>query len=258
MTDQIQVPACIEYEQKVLQSIVVAQQVLANVHLHAQNTAAFDAHKSDITLTVKDNIVNIEVKMNNKAQMGGTSISYSLDNKDQNFSIVSKNNNIDSSVQDIIIQAIKEKEKNIINLLHYWKKQEPIHYHDNVNGIACNVTKTAWNNAKQESLLSPIKTTIDLDCSFIHEHYAKKNCHYIQIGKSGFFYMKENPLNLPIPKLEGNLTGEIRLTRNGSKMNKSLNQKTATTAIRLQGRLNFNKISPYTLDNPSHIIELLK
>ena len=66
------------------------------------------------------------------------------------------------------------------------------------------------------------------------------------------FYLSENPANLPIPKLEGQIDIEIRAGRSGSKKNAS-GVAVVSGLLRAQGRLRFQGQSPYTLDDPESV-----
>jgi hypothetical protein len=114
-----------------------------------------------------------------------------------------------------------------------------------------------WTTAKVAGLLKPINAKIRKDTEFIANHYKKKGIHYIQIGGAGLFYLSENPANLPIPKLEGSIDIELRAGRSGSKVNAD-GVKVVGGGLRAQGRLKFNGVSPYTLDDPKSIESLLK
>ena len=101
-----------------------------------------------------------------------------------------------------------------------------------------------------------INTKVSHDVSYIAEHYAKKNVHYIQIGNSGVFYLKDNPADLPVPKLEGKIRIEIRSGRSGSKKRKD-GVCVVGGGIRIQARLMTKNVSPYTFDDPESIGEMI-
>ena len=86
----------------------------------------------------------------------------------------------------------------------------------------------------------------------------EKKCYYIQIGGAGLFYLKSNPLNLPIPQLTIPMAIELRLGRAGSKPDKQLGVDVASGNIRAQGRLDSkSKIkSPYSLDKSGDFLKL--
>jgi hypothetical protein len=231
----------IEYENLIINSIVTANSLLANVENNSLN-AGFDSTKPDLTLQLKNDKVHIEIKSSPKDQMGGTSLTYSLD---KGFEINSLEN-FNDDLQKIILKSIKEKETSIKSLLNYW----------NINSIPSPITKEDYTKAVKKELIKPINTKIETDITSIHNHYRKKDCYYIQIGKSGFFYLHENPLNLPIPQLNGDINLEIRVTRNGSKISKKTGISMVSTLLRIQGRLKMKINSPYTLENPEHIKHL--
>ena len=95
------------------------------------------------------------------------------------------------------------------------------------------------------------------DAEFICEHYRKKGINYIQIGGAGLFHMGENPANLPIPKLEGAINLEVRAGRSGSRKGKDGIER-VSGGLRVQGRLQFDGKSNYTLESVESIKEMMK
>ena len=140
------------------------------------------------------------------------------------------------------------------------KTMAPVSYNSKNNGFPLATTKETWSKLQKEGYLIPLNTKIKRDASFIHEHYSKKNVNYIQIGGSGFFYLKDNPLNLPIPQLTGEIDIEFRPGRSGAKYKEYRNETYGFVGVglRIQGRLKFKDKSPYTLDDPESIQSMLK
>lgn len=146
--------------------------------------------------------------------------------------------------------------KALREFVDFIKTQAPIDLHNKVSGFPMSVGKDAWELAVKKGLLVPLNRKVKLDTTFIANHYKKKDCFYIQIGGAGLFYLSGNPLNLPIPKLTGEIDIEVRAARSGSKPNATYKMHTVGGSIRAQARLKTRSRSPYSLDNPDHVLIL--
>ena len=178
----------------------------------------------------------VEVKKDVGAQMGGTSARY-IDGK---FNITS--DSVDVDTQEMIISALKTRVEPIEAMLE----------RVGIDQFPASCPKDTWNEAKTEGFLKPINAKIRKDTDFIVNHYNKKGINYIQIGGAGLFYMGDNPANLPIPKLEGEIDIELRAGRSGSKVN-AQGVAMVGGGLRAQGRLKFKGKSPFTLDDVDSI-----
>jgi len=230
-----------DYEEEII-SILNSVGMAGNIKSGAGASAA----AADADININGEIYKIEVKLNNKAQMGGTSIRYypMADDVNQKFSIVSTA--VDEDTVELIEQALGDKVDDLNNLLSFLgAKHFPL-----------KVEVDRWLEARQAGLLRPLNVKIKRTSKFIVDHYSKKGIDYIQIGGSGLFYLKNNPANLPIPQLEGEINVEIRPGRSGSKTRKD-GVKIAAAGIRVQARLQFDGKSPYSLDNPEQIRQMI-
>lgn len=52
--------------------------------------------------------------------------------------------------------------------------------------------------------------TIKIDTERLFAYYKNKNCHYIQIGGYGFYYLDEDVLHLNVPQFDGKLIMRFR------------------------------------------------
>lgn len=199
----------------------------------------------DADMLLGNALYNLEIKLNTNAQMGGTSVKFDLGTRDLTFCSPLK----PELEQAVRIVAEQHKDR-LANLLYYLSGFEAEEF--DTFPLTCN--KETWESAKENKLL--VNSKIPFDAEFIWEHYAKKNTDYIQIGGSGLFYLKNNPANLPIPQLMGELIVEMRTGRSGSKSHKS-GKRRVGAGIRLQGRLKTKNVSPYSLDDPESIQKLL-
>jgi hypothetical protein len=210
--------------------------------------AGADASRPDADIKIDGINYGIEVKLNKGAQMGGGSIRFA----NGKISIVkSAGDNIDP----ILIKAVKDKSADIKKMLTFISKQKPAAINRNATKFPVTCTQEAWAKTQQAGLL--VKTYVKYNTDFIAEHYAKKNISYIQIGGAGLFYLSSNPANLPIPKLTGDIVIEIRSARSGSRPLSS-GIYVVGGGIRAQARLKTKAKSPYTADNPTSILEMLK
>ena len=202
--------------------------------------AGASAADADADLRIGDVCYLVEVKKDAGAQMGGTSVRY-IDGK---FEVAS--DAVEQDTVDMIVEALKPKREAIDAFLRFV----------GVTQFPASCPKDVWNTAKVEGLLKPINAKIRKDTEFIANHYKKKGIHYIQIGGAGLFYLSENPANLPIPKLDGQIDIELRAGRSGSKLNAE-GIKVVGGGLRAQGRLKFTGVSPYTLDDPESVRGLI-
>ena len=247
----------LEYEQKVRSSVEKASKLNKNIELLPDATAGFNANEVDLKVKINRVLYNIEIKSSPYDQMGGTSVQYSVyPSVKRNPVLKSGKPTLDYDTYSLIDKALEGSEKDVANFIEFFKTQAPIKLHEKVVGFPMSVSKDAWELATSKGLLKPLNKKVKLDTTFIANHYKKKNCFYIQIGGAGFFYLSSNPLQLPIPKLTGEIDVEIRAARSGSSMNATYKMPTVGGGIRAQARLKTQAKSDYTLDNPDHVLTL--
>lgn len=246
----------VEYENKVLRTIKPQIQKIKGLKLkEGSSTAAFAATEPDLVLFMDGVQINIEIKQDSKAQMGGGSYNYDMKSKKFNLSAKTV---IDPSIDKKLKEVLSEKSKDLDKLLNHVKKNDAKLLTENVKGLPLKATKSMWEELTGEGFLVPLNAKMQVPYSFLHDHYAKKNCYYIQIGGAGLFYLKSNPLNLPVPQLKLPMAIELRLGRAGSKPDKTLGVDVASGNIRAQGRLDSKSkvTSPYSLDKSGDFLKL--
>jgi len=183
----------------------------------------------------------VEVKKDAGAQMGGTSVRYDVGGS---FDVASSA--VEDDTAEMIVAALEQKREHIDSLLKFIC----------MPSFPLTCEKHLWEEAKTVGMLKPINAKIQKDTEFIVNHYKKKNIHYIQIGGAGLFYLGENPANLPVPKLEGQINIELRAGRSGSR--KNLNGiPVVGGGLRAQGRLKFKGQSNFTLDDAESVKRLI-
>lgn len=237
---------------------VISEQIHnTQLKIKPTGTAAFSAAEPDLVLIRKANNapINIEIKQDRDAQMGGGSYNYDMNSG--KFSVSSKTE-IDPGINDKILDILDTKKSALDKLLEYSKQINPPELSQNIDGLPLKATKDSWEELTRNKYLVPLNGKVAVTSSFLHAHYRKKNCFYIQIGGAGLYYLYSNPLNLPVPQLRVNMNVELRLGRAGSKMDGKLRQQVATGNIRAQGRLDAKKLvaSPWSLDKPGHFEKL--
>ena len=246
----------VEYENTVLRVIKPQIKKIPKMSLKpSASTAAFAATEPDLVLLYNGKQVNIEIKQDAKAQMGGGS--YNYDMKTKKFSLSAKTV-IDPSIDSKIKEILESKAPELDHLLKHAKKKDTKVLSEQISGLPLKAAKTVWEELTMRGFLIPLNSKIAVPYTFLHDHYAKKNCFYIQIGGAGLFYLKKNPLKLPIPQLKVPMAIELRVGRAGSKLDKGLGIEVATGNIRAQGRLDSKKgiSSPFSLDNPGDLLKL--
>ena len=250
------------YEQTVRKAISDAALELPTLKLKPDIGGAYDATVVDIYIDlVRDNVYNsvgIEVKLDRKAQMGGTSVNYDMFSGD--FFLTKKAlGKIDPDTANLILTTARLTQGDLNNLLTFLREQEPVEYHQNITGLPVNASREAYENARMRGLLLPLNKYIRHNINFVHDHYAQKNCFYMQIGGMGLFYLKNNPLKLPVPQLKGDINIEMRFGRAGSRLNKEHGIRVAGGNYRIQGRLQMiGAHSPFSLDKKTDVLALFQ
>lgn len=223
----------------------------------------------DIEATLDNQPFNIEVKLNSKAQMGSGSIVYNRASGD--FTPTEGlQNSADGGDLILILATAKTKQKAIDAYLDALSKIEPVELHSSYasKGIPFIASKAALTDLKTQKLLAAINAKLLLSAEHIARLYNKKGVFYIQVGGAGLFYLGSNPLNLDVPKFEGEANIEIRLKPAGDSTgstSKAFTKKAGSEEL-IQARavglicaarfLSTAK-SPYTLDNIDSINKLV-
>jgi hypothetical protein len=223
-----------EFEQKIVDTLIASG--FCGQITEGAGASAADA---DADMMVDGVRHLVEVKQDAKAQMGGTSLKF-----DGEFSFVGKG--VSSDTAAAVCAEMQSKRGAIKDLLDF------------VGGTSFPVSceKKVWDEAKEKGLLVPVNTIVKRDAEFICDHYKKKGIHYIQIGGAGLFHMGENPANLPVPKLEGAINLEVRAGRSGSRTGKDGVER-VSGGLRVQGRLQFDGKSDFTLENVESIKNMM-
>ena len=217
------------YENEVIEALKMAG-VAGNI----TEGAGASASGADADFVVGGKRYLLEVKKDADAQMGGTSVRY----KDGEFEIVS--DSVNDSTANLIVSALAPKTSHIERLLAAIGGEK----------FPTTCDKYTWTQAQQKGLLKPINAKVKRNTQFIIDHYKDKGIHYMQIGGAGLFYLDQNPANIPVPKLEGEIEIELRAGRSGSSLNAE-GARRVSGLLRAQARLKFKGSSPISLDSLS-------
>lgn len=201
-----------------------------------------DAWRPDADIRIGDEFHYVEVKANGRAQMGGGSVSY----RDGGFQAAGLNFEMSQDIADLLNDLNDSSLRNGIERLLTFLSSRSRQF----TGVPISGFDDAkWERAIARGMLLPINRTFESSVDAIAQHYARKSTYYIQIGGAGLFRLGDaNPANLPVPKLEGKVQLEVRLARAGGK---------PTAGLRVQARLLARNASPYTLDDPESVAQLV-
>ena len=119
------------------------------------------------------------------------------------------------------------------------------------------IPKTAWMQAQKAGLQKATTTKETVSADVIAELYNKKQppVYYINIQGQGLFYMGENPLNLPVPKLEGTVDMVFRFKRSGTDANGNITPTLAFVPANIKVT---GKKSNFNLDSPKSFEKLMQ
>jgi hypothetical protein len=249
--------AGLQYEKKVHRALKDAYKLLeGKPYSVKQGSGGFNANECDLVLQLGKSKINIEIKANKNAQMGGSSLTYSMD-KDR---FIDNKGYFDIDTLEIIHKIAEQKKfhKNFDNLFKFLQKQYPVDYHKEIEGIPFACNDTAWNEALKMGLMKPLNFQVKQTTRFIDMHYESKGVDYIQIGGQGLFYLNKNPLNLDVPKLVGDIDIELRPVSPGKKPLLKYKINYVRAALRCQARLKTTSRSKHTLDTAKGVVDLFK
>lgn len=190
----------------------------------------------DLELLLNDHLLGIELKLNKKAQMGGTSFKINDD------SITPKRPFVG---QEKVILEILDKKEDYENFLNFFDKEK----------VPFVTELSLWNEAKSLGLLARCNINTDfVGFDFIKEHYNLKDTKYLQIGGLGLFSLSHiNPLNAP--QFDADLELQTRFIRGSSKYVKSKSEKVCSVSLRVQAKIRKTYISSLlNLEKPETII----
>jgi hypothetical protein len=112
---------------------------------------------------------------------------------------------------DVLVEKAKTP------LKKYYEKAKELGIDLKTSGTA--MPLSVFNELKALGLQNNITQRTILSESVIEELYNSKGTFYIQIKGKGLHYIGSNPLNLPVPKLQGDVTVTLRIARSATDKN---------------------------------------
>ena len=251
----------LEYVAKVrsaLSNALKDKALSGRISLKPDTAGGFASNVVDMYLIIDGKERAFEIKMDRNAQMGGPSVK--INKGGQLYSFSEAGGALEDDVKQMIIEAVKEKETAIRFWISEMKKMEPIKLHAKSGDyeVPFQTTKEAWTILQARGLLKPINSKVVYNTKYLHDWYAKKKCYYMQIGGMGLYYLKENPLNLPVPQLNAEVEIVVRLTRAGSGGTKVYPSQRNSQIRAIAGLKAKGSKSPYSLDNVNDVKKLFK
>lgn len=243
----------VNYEKKVEAVMKRLEKEYPNFkRIESAGGAFSSAGSGDASFVINGRTINMEIKMDGNAQMGGTSISYERDADGFVGSFP------DRLVDRFDFSKIKEEDVEMFSnalipvvkyldqlLDHFSSLGNPFYDKEDGLGFPLKVMNKDWENAKKAGLIIPTNKKIRYNAQWIRQHYQKKNVDYIQIGGMGLFHTGNDVLGLGVPMLEGDIDIEMRPGPAGSG-----GKPFRTVGYRVQGRLKLaGKKSNISLDD---------
>lgn len=243
----------VNYEKKVEAVMKMVEKEYPNFKRVESAGGAFSsAGSGDASFTINGRLVNMEVKMDGNAQMGGTSISYERDM--DGFVGSFPDRLVDrfdfSKVKEEDIEMFSNALIPVVKFLdqlldHFSSLNDPFYETESGLGFPLKVKNKDWEAARDMGLIIPTNKKIRYDAQWIRQHYQKKNVDYIQIGGMGMFHTGRDVLELGVPMLDGDIDIEMRPGPAGSG-----GKPYRTVGYRVQGRLKLaGKKSPISFDD---------
>jgi len=254
----------LEYEDKVLRTMLMYQSQMSDTNFFNLAPDAGSAGHSaygagDIEAVVKGRTFNIEVKQNNKAQLGSGKIFIPINGS----SSASKGFTEKTEPDDLaFILAAADDEKYKTNVTNYLEKlanlspikprtnigvtfdRQEISIYQNYNdhrttGLTGQaVPHIASMVLKSDGLQAKLALNVPLKAKVIADFYNSKGVNYIQIGGSGLYHLNTDPLDLGTPAFTGEINIEIRIKPDGDGGGYSTS-KSYTSAMRKAGGQEF-------------------
>lgn len=209
--------AGLQYELQVYNTMQQSQ--VPGLDLGTKPTAGFSRYGAgDIEARLNGKPFNVEVKLNSKAQMGSGSVVY--DRAAGTFKpTAGLQDSSDQNDLALILSTIQAKKPEIDAYLDALATIEPVQVHSAAaaKGIPFIASKEALLSLKSQKLLASLNAKLKLTADHIARLYNKKGVFYIQVGGAGLFHLGSDPLQLGVPKFEGEANIEIRLKPAGDK-----------------------------------------
>lgn len=247
--------AGIIYENKVKSIVRATARNIKGFSLSAVEGGGNKNDVADLYINVNRQRYGVEIKLDSRAPLGqAAKVKF-----DGNSFTIGKSGDfsVDDALGRGIIEQLNTKRNASKEFIAHIKNYPPREYHSKITGFPIMCLREAWDDAKNAGLLRKLNASLKAPLQVVYDYYEAKGCYYIQIGKgAGLFYMKENPLDLPVPRLDGAVNIELRLKSAGGKARVGLGVTVCTGSVSASPRLATRNISKYSMDNKDDITEL--
>jgi hypothetical protein len=233
----------VAYEQAVITSINSSN--AEGLSTTKKKANKYGSKNPDVPIKYNGINTNIEVKLNNDAQIGSFSINYDGENFTLPDILPEK---LKLKIEKQIIQKQKKLVDNYINrALELGGKRSK-------SGVRVN--KKIHNKLKEEGLQRELSSiNIKTNEEILAAMANAENTYYIQIGNQGLFHLGKDILNLGTPKLKGTVQLEFRIRRSGTSKTTGLGSSDLTIVPKL---VNFNQKSNKSIDTVDGVNNLFK
>jgi len=206
----------------------------------------------DILLTLGNTKIQIELKLNDNAQIGSFTANY--DNNTLIFSKpeISNSVGVDAMYKELNSKAYKDKIKEYNNI--GLKYAEDNGYRAEIKNGKLYASQEVFDFLVVDKHLSKLNFQVDSDQSIIEDLYNKEGVYYIDFGNKGLFYLGEDVNGLGVPQLKAEVMLYARMTRSSAN-----SSGLYTSSIRVFPSLKGNiKESNISLSDPKNISKVLK
>lgn len=256
--------AGLKYEDRIYRILSKASEhhTLSSKLTEVQKPNGNNCTKSDITMTLNEKNINIEVKSKFDDPLGNFSIKHVLGEPDFDLSAEV----LDYKDKDQLTEIFKNKIDDIDKYIEFARKQEPKSYNSKIDRFPMYISQEGANAAREAGLAKAIADYSNKDEFNIETVFGLynngKNTYYIQIGGYGLYCLGFDKYKLGVPVLKGKCIVEIRPFASGVKERKDPKTgnkiKVVSLGLRASPRMtDISDKSRYTLDNVNSIIELL-
>ena len=211
-------------------------------------------HQPDLPFThpCHSAILAAEIKNSSRDTMGGTSLRFTNTLSPIPVAPVEAFETVFPSIEERItvplLRYIERANELITELNAGSSGYSGSPQHDQITGFPAKIPVVVRRQLVNEGYQSKIQSFYTFNLDSWKQFYRTKGSSYLQIGDKGFFHFGENPLNLPIPEINGNLSLEVRLGAAGTG-----GKPFARVEIRMFFKGLTCDASPYTLDSVDHI-----